>query len=208
MKRRVTTTSGKASKARRREATNPKPAPAVARRKHSSDTDLQEQLDRSRRELNEALARETATADVLKIISRSAFDLHTVLDTLVESAARLCRADRAAIRLARDGLFHHAASFGFTPEHQERMLGEPHGPKEGLVGHVLSAGTSVHIVDAQADSDRYLAGIARRGNMRTVLGVPMLREELPIGVLVLTRIEMQPFTDKQIELVETFTSPM
>src|SRR5262249_29134569 len=147
---------------------------------------------------------QTATADVLKVISRSTFDLKTVLDALVESAARLCRADRAAIRLARDNLFHHVASYGFSPEHQERMRREPHGPTEGLVGHVLSAGKSVHVVDPQADPDPRLAAIARRGNIRTVLGVPMLRERVPIGVLVLTRSESQPFTEKQIELVETF----
>jgi GAF domain-containing protein len=155
-------------------------------------------------ELRESLQQQTATADVLKVISRSTFDLKAVLDALVESAARLCRADRAAIRLARDGRFHHVASYGFAPEHQERMRREPHGPTEGLVGYVLSAGKSVHVVDPQADPDPRLAAIARRGNIRTVLGVPMLREGVPIGVLVLTRSESQPFSEKQIELVETF----
>src|SRR5262245_12243392 len=144
-------------------------------------------------ELRESLQQQTATADVLKVISRSTFDLKAVLDALVESAARLCRADRAAIRLARDGRFHHVASYGFAPEHQERMRREPHGPTEGLVGYVLSAGKSVHVVDPQADPDPRLAAIARRGNIRTVLGVPMLREGVPIGVLVLTRSESQPF---------------
>ena len=132
-------------------------------------------------ELRKSLQQQTATADVLKVISRSTFDLQVVLDTLVESAARLCRADRAAIRLARDGLFHHVASYGFPPEHQQRMRREPHGPKEGLVGHVLSAGKSVHVVDPQADSDPRLAAIARRGNIHTVLGVPMLRKGSPLA---------------------------
>src|SRR5262249_35081208 len=122
----------------------------------------------------------------------------------IESAARLCGADRAAIRLARDGLFHHVASHGFSLEHQERMRREPHRPNEGLVGHVLSASKSVHVVNPQTDSDARLAAIAQRNNMRAVLGVPMSREGVPIGVLVLTRSEAQPFTDKQIELVETF----
>jgi GAF domain-containing protein len=98
----------------------------------------------------------------------------------------------------------YLASYGFSPEHQERMQREPHAPTEGLVGHVLSAGKSVHVVDPQADSDPRLAAIARRGDIRTVLGVPMLREGVPIGVLVLTRSESQPFIGKQIELVETF----
>src|SRR5262249_7546408 len=111
------------------------------------------ELQASNRDLSESLQQQTATADVLKVISRSTFDLKTVLDALVESAARLCRADRAAIRLARDGLFHHVASYGFSPEHQERMRREPHGSTEGLVGHVLSAGRSVHVVDPQADPD-------------------------------------------------------
>ena len=155
-------------------------------------------------ELRESLQQQTATADVLKVISRSTFDLQTVLHTLVESAARLCRAHRAAVRLAKDGLFHHVASYGFSPEHQERMRREPEGPKEGLVGHVLSAGKSVHVVDPETNSDPRLAAIARRNNIRTVLGVPMLREGVPIGVLVLTRSEVRPFTGKQIELVETF----
>src|SRR5262249_24537743 len=110
-------------------------------------------LPASNPDLTESLQQQTATADVLKVISRSTFDLKTVLDALVESAARLCRADRAAIRLARDGLFHHVASYGFSPEHQERMRREPHGSTEGLVGHVLSAGRSVHVVDPQADPD-------------------------------------------------------
>src|SRR5262249_3263220 len=122
----------------------------------------------------------------------------------IESAARLCGADRAAIRLARDGLFHHVASHGFSSEHQERMRREPHRPNEGLVGHVLSASKSVHVVNPQTDSDARLAAIAQRNNMRPVLGVPMSREEVPIGVLAFERIQANPFTDKQIELVETF----
>src|SRR5262249_16051969 len=106
-------------------------------------------------ELRESLQQQTATADVLKVISRSTFDLQTVLNTLVESAARLCRADRAAIRLARDdGVYHHVASYGFPPNHIEYMRNHPLGPdRTSVAGRVALAGRSIHIPDVQGDSE-------------------------------------------------------
>jgi hypothetical protein len=92
---------------------------------------LFDEVQQRTRELSESLQQQTATADVLKVISRSAFDLQTVLDTLVESAARLCRADRTAIRLAKDDLFYHVASYGHSPEHRRRMEREPLRPDHG-----------------------------------------------------------------------------
>ena len=142
---------------------------------------------------------------MLKVISRSTFDLQKVLDTLVESASRLCRADRTAIRLVRDNLYRHSASFGFLDDHKERMKGEPLKPGQGsIVGRVALEGKSVHIIDGQADADPNVASRSRSGNVRTVLGVPLLREETPIGVLLLQRSIVQSFTDKEIELAETF----
>ena len=156
-------------------------------------------------ELRESLQQQTATADVLKTISRSTFDLQTVLDTLVQSAARLCRSDRSAIRLAKDGLYHHVASHGFSPEHTARMEREPVRPDRGsIVGRVVLEGKSVHVVDSQADPSPELVNRSRSGNIHTILGVPLQREGTPIGVLLLQRTIVQPFIEKEIGLAETF----
>jgi signal transduction histidine kinase len=156
-------------------------------------------------ELRESLQQQTATADVLKVISRSTFDLQVVLDTLVESAARLCRAERTAIRIARDGLYYHVSNYGFSPEVSERMRREPVEPSGfTMVGRVLAEGKAVHIIDAQADPDERMAQMARVSRTRSFLGAPLMREGSPIGVLVLQRSEVEPFSDKQIALATTF----
>src|SRR6516165_1480047 len=156
-------------------------------------------------ELTESLQQQTTTAEMLKVIGRSSFDLQAVLDTLTESAARLCRADRAAIRLAKDGAYHHVASYGFTPEQKEYMKEHALRPDRGSVtGRVVLQGKAVHVVDTKADAEIRLTAGSGFANVRTVLGVPMLRESTPTGVLILTRSTVEPFTDKQIELVTTF----
>jgi signal transduction histidine kinase len=156
-------------------------------------------------DLRESLQQQTATADVLKVISRSTFDLQTVLQTLVESAARLCDADKATITRQRDGAFYRAESYGFSSEFMNHVRDIPVTPDRGSVtGRALLEGAVIHVPDVQTDPDYRFDEALRLGNYRTLLGVPMMREGVPRGVIVLTRSEPRRFTDKQIELATTF----
>ena len=156
-------------------------------------------------ELRESLAQQTATADVLRTISRSTFDLQVVLRTLVKSAARLCVADSATITRQKGGAFYRAEAYGFSPDFFEYVRNIPVEPElRTATGRALLEGEVIHIADVLDDPHYRWAEAQKLGDFRTILGVPMLREGIPVGVLTLTRSKVQPFTDKQIEMVSVF----
>ena len=166
---------------------------------------LFESVEARTRELSESLEQQTATADVLKVISRSTFDLKTVLDTLVKSAVRLCRAEKGNVALLRGDTIEYIAQDGFPPDFLEYMKALHLKVQRGSVsGRAALEGKIIHVPDVLADPEFVLLDAQKVGGFRTALGVPLMREGIPIGTMFLARAMVEPFAQQQIDLVSTF----
>ena len=206
MKRR-SRAGGEPAKPRRRKTVKPKRrnAPNTVGRRGSSAPRKETEVARLTRELNEALGQRTATAKILGAISRSKFELQPILQSVVDTAAQLCRAEQAVIFRLEGGIYRFAAGHSVDPTYLEIERQTPISPGPGtLVGRAAMSRQVVRIDDAWTDPLYENKEDAKLGRHRSMMGVPLIREGEPVGVIGLSRSRVDPFAEREIELVMTF----
>ena len=204
--------SGKAVKTRRQKTSTHRSAPRTVRRHSAVSADLQDQLDRRTRELNEALEQQTATSEVLRVISSSSGELAPVFESLLASAKHLCRAEFGALFLREGDAFRTMALHGATAEYIEARWRAPliRPAADTALGRVLETKQVIQIADVRAVAgyvdNPVQAPVVHLAGVRSKLSVPMLKEGDLIGVIEIDRLEVRPFTNKQIELMQSFAA--
>ena len=206
--RRRSKVGGESPKAHRRKtaARKSRIARKAGRPRSPSIASLEAKVARLTSELKEALEQKKAASEVLQVISGSAADLRAVFGTLLETAMYLCLSNIAAIWLSDGKAFKLVACRGVSTEFEKFATENPITPGRGTIaGRTALGSKTVHVLDVLADRD-LVTDYQSRGNYRSALGVPLLRRGETIGVFVLTRSDIQPYTESQIELVENFAA--
>jgi GAF domain-containing protein len=188
---------------KRRRPKRPRKAPTGQK----STADLQEQLDRRTRELDEVLQQQSATSQVLRVISRSPTELQSVLDMVGENSARLCDANNAVILSVEGKVLRQIASYGGIPTTSHPSGGNPVN-RDTVSGRAVCDRRTIHVHDLASEDREYPLGSkhAKRDGHRTRLATPLLREGIAIGAILIRRMKVRPFSDKQIALLETFAN--
>ena len=205
--RRRSRAGGEPTKAQRRKAVARKSrtTPKAVRTRGSSAAREETKVARLTRELKDAHERQAATSEVLRVISRSKFELQPILQSVMDTAARLCRAEAAIIFRLENGFYRFAAGYSLDPSYLEIERQAPISPGQGtLIGRAALSRRVVRIDDAWTDPLYEKKHDAKIGAVRSMIGVPLMREGEPIGVIGLGRSRVEPFADREIELVATF----